>query len=212
MGLRLKAFTINQRVTRLVVQEAMKNVTSNISEYIKKCSEEDNPLVDELPASSFHFSYSLEFQLFISILRLLCMYLQLFHHCPVLIVISSYSQNDDGANKDTESLCNSIAKCILIGCGCSNACIPSIVNGVLPFISLYLKPLSNTPLDGKHRDEYITNLTKELGQTSESSFFELYQIERLAPFLAQSHELVSTIFRCLKSIKELLGSTHSIKV
>lgn len=91
MGLRLKAFTINQRVTRLVVQEAMKNVTSNISEYIKKCSEEDNPLVDELPASSFHFSYSLEFQLFISILRLLCMYLQLFHHCPVLIVISSYS-------------------------------------------------------------------------------------------------------------------------
>lgn len=86
------------------------------------------------------------------------------------------------------------------------------MNGVLPFLSLYLKPLSNTPLDGKHRDDYITNLTKELGQTNESSFFELYQIERLAPFLAQSNELVTTVFRCLKNIKDLLGSTHSIKV
>lgn len=211
MALRLKAFTISQTVTGLVVQEAIKNMTTNITDYIKKCSEEDNPLVDELPASTFHFSYSLEFQLFISILRLLCMYLQLFHHCPVFLFFSSYAQSD-AAVKDPDSLCNSIAKCILIGCGCSNPCIPSIVNGVLPFLSLYLKPLSNTPLDGKHRDDYITNLTKELGQTNESSFFELYQIERLAPFLAQSNELVTTVFRCLKNIKDLLGSTHSIKV
>lgn len=91
MALRLKAFTISQTVTGLVVQEAIKNMTTNITDYIKKCSEEDNPLVDELPASTFHFSYSLEFQLFISILRLLCMYLQLFHHCPVFLFFSSYA-------------------------------------------------------------------------------------------------------------------------
>ena len=113
LALQWHAFTANQKVTHIVLQEALRFIINNsgitttnpsntnanatnadknvLRELLSKNNDTGNPLKDPLPPNIFYFSYSLEFQLFLIILRLTCTYYLQRQQLPVLYIYSIYN-------------------------------------------------------------------------------------------------------------------------
>lgn len=113
------------------------------------------------------------------------------------------------------TFCLHIAKYILLASGCPSPCIPAIINPVLPYLPMFIEG-SNTPFDIKYYEDYLTSLTASLSNLNEAVFFELYQIERLGPYLSHMdkpiHDLAHLIIHDLCTIREFISSSHNIKV
>lgn len=114
LALQWQAFTANQKVTHIVLQEALRFIINNsgttptatnpsnananatnpakntLRELLSKNNDTGNPLKDALPPSIFYFSYSIEFQLFLIILRLACTYYIQRQQLPVFFIYSIY--------------------------------------------------------------------------------------------------------------------------
>lgn len=67
-------FTPLQKITTTVIHDAIRSVNNISPDVIKKYTEEVDPYSAELPTSGFMFTYTLEYNFFIVVMRLLCTY------------------------------------------------------------------------------------------------------------------------------------------
>lgn len=228
LALQWHAFTANQKVTHIVLQEALRFIINNsgitttnpsntnanatnadknvLRELLSKNNDTGNPLKDPLPPNIFYFSYSLEFQLFLIILRLTCTYYLQRQQLPVLYIYSIHNiQADDPILKEYASILIHVEDFIALGCGCNNDCVLPILTPVLHYLDFSRIPSFT------NCEEIFNRITKGC-ITQDVSLFELIQIERIAPYYPQQERLATIVLTQLRGISDNIENQKTIQV
>ena len=139
--------------------------------------------------TGLYFSLSLDLQLF----RIYANFIRQY----TLSCIYSNCQPSIDAN---------LEKVIFLAVGCSSPSISNSVKALLPFLGT-LDPLP-APLRPQYYEEILQRVATEVREQKEILLFELFQLERLAPYFPEGKEHVSVIvMQCISSIS---GSVNAL--